>query len=252
VFVTKGHTKLLLGVAAAMARVTDIEWARQCERVRRGAGLIGEVGAWRAYCEGEWTGNLPGNLRDITAPDTPNASVPSSSREGSGETNLVSGDGYARNRSPGGTSPQISPQQQKRRISPLPSPSSQQPPLSSGPPSTADLQEKSHSEFDPSTIGSLDGAGFNTLTASFPAPPTTLPTNPNISERGNKLRKSSLAAMNVTATNTTPTNKLAFNGDQETFTSLEKVETPNSGSAGKGSRVAAMRDMYDKGVRILR
>jgi hypothetical protein len=234
-----------------MARVTDFEWARQCERVRRSACLIGEVAQWRAYCEAEWTGGIPGNLKDIIGSDKSITTETSSSREESGETNLASGDGYARNRSPARSPIQTDPQeQQKRRISPLQSPSSQQPSLSSGPPSTTDLQEKPRSEFDPSTIGSFDSPGFNTLTASFPAPPSSLPSNSNTPERGSKLRKSSLVAMNITTANAAYVNSPISNNNQENFVSSEKTESPSNGSAGKGSRVAAMRDMYDKGVSI--
>ena len=233
---------MLLGVSATITRAADSEWSRQCERIRKCSSLIGKVNQWRAYCEGQWSEKPPGDLKDVTsvASDPFVAPTPSDSREGSGETGSTS---HSRPRTPGQSTTPGSPQmgQHRRRISPLPSPG-EVPPLNSGPPSTTDLQEKQPNEFDPSTIGSFGGPGFGTLTASFPAPPTTLPTSPISPERGSKLRKSSLVAMNIT---TTPTKSSTTNGDPD---KAEKLESPNNGSAGKSSRVAAMRDKYDKRV----
>lgn len=39
-----------------------MEWVRSCEEVRRFAPTIGQLGEWRALCEGGWTGSIPHGL----------------------------------------------------------------------------------------------------------------------------------------------------------------------------------------------
>jgi hypothetical protein len=41
-----------------------MEWVRSCEEVRRFAPTIGQLGEWRALCEGGWTGSIPYGLPD--------------------------------------------------------------------------------------------------------------------------------------------------------------------------------------------
>jgi hypothetical protein len=51
-----------MNVAACLARLTDAEWLRSCENVRRFAPTIGQLGEWRVFCEGGWTGQRPPDL----------------------------------------------------------------------------------------------------------------------------------------------------------------------------------------------
>ncbi|KAG6842324.1 hypothetical protein C0991_010613 [Blastosporella zonata] len=46
------------------ARVADAEWLRTCEGVRRYSPTIGQLGEWRALCEGGWSGPIPPDLVD--------------------------------------------------------------------------------------------------------------------------------------------------------------------------------------------
>jgi len=263
--VTQRHTRLLLSVAASMGRLSESEWVRQCERVRRCASLVGEVSQWRAYCEGEWPGQAPPDLDDGSSPsaDPFLGSMSMSSREGSGETNLASGYGYAQSQASsgpdrGGMPGASTPQHRTRKVSPLPSPASQHPPLTTVSSSQSlqsqqsqsnVVEQKPISEFDPSTMKSLDGPGFNTLTASFPVPPSTLPGAPITPDRGSRIRKSSLVAMNISPSMIPSKQGVTPTEDQRRSVDSERVDSPTgaNGSAGKGSRVAAMRDKYDKG-----
>jgi hypothetical protein len=262
-FVTQRHTRLLLSVAASMGRLSESEWIRQCERVRRCASLIGEVGQWRAYCEGEWASRTPPDLDDGNPPPhgDPFLSLGSrNSREASGETNLASSDGYPQSQAsgPGRATTPATPQHRTRRVSPLPSPGASQPPSLTTVPSSQSISQassvedsKSLADFDPSTVKSFDGPGFNTLTSAFPIPPSTLPGAPTPPERGSRIRKSSLVAMNIPPSMIPPGNKaVSPTEEQERSASSERFDAPTggTGSAGKGSRVAAMRDKYDKGV----
>jgi hypothetical protein len=73
--VTERHTAITHSVAACLSRVADGEWLRTCEGVRRFSVTIGQLGEWRAFCEGGWTGPIPNDLPSIddqqpTAPNT--------------------------------------------------------------------------------------------------------------------------------------------------------------------------------------
>lgn len=59
------HTATTYSVAACVARVADAEWLRTCEGVRRYSPTIGQLGEWRALCEGGWTGPVPQDLPDV-------------------------------------------------------------------------------------------------------------------------------------------------------------------------------------------
>ena len=55
-----------------MSRVAEAEWLRTTEGLRRFSSLIGQLGEWKAYCEGGWTGPIPGELPDMDQkPDPP-------------------------------------------------------------------------------------------------------------------------------------------------------------------------------------
>lgn len=59
-------------VAATLSRVAEAEWLRTAEGLRRFSPLIGQLGEWKAFCEGGWTGPVPGDLRDVDQkPDPP-------------------------------------------------------------------------------------------------------------------------------------------------------------------------------------
>ncbi|KAH9031087.1 hypothetical protein EDB84DRAFT_1493549 [Lactarius hengduanensis] len=61
-------------VAATLSRVAEAEWLRSAERIRRFSPLIGQLGEWKALCEGGWTGPIPGDLPDVDqSPDAPRA-----------------------------------------------------------------------------------------------------------------------------------------------------------------------------------
>lgn len=52
-------------VAATLSRVAEAEWLRTAEGLRRFSPLIGQLGEWKALCEGGWTGPVPGDLPDV-------------------------------------------------------------------------------------------------------------------------------------------------------------------------------------------
>jgi len=52
-------------VAATLSRVAEAEWLRTAEGLRRFCPLIGQLGEWKAFCEGGWTGPVPGDLPDV-------------------------------------------------------------------------------------------------------------------------------------------------------------------------------------------
>lgn len=50
--------------------MADAEWMRACECVRRFSPVIGQIGEFRAFLEGGWTGTVPGDLPyTTTGPD---------------------------------------------------------------------------------------------------------------------------------------------------------------------------------------
>ncbi|KAI0077308.1 hypothetical protein K474DRAFT_1661940 [Panus rudis PR-1116 ss-1] len=57
--ISKRHTEALYTVASSLARVADGEWHRTCEGVKRFSPTIGQLGEWRALCEGGWMGGVP-------------------------------------------------------------------------------------------------------------------------------------------------------------------------------------------------
>ncbi|KAJ7593231.1 hypothetical protein C8J56DRAFT_1162124 [Mycena floridula] len=63
--VTQRHTAATYSVAACLSRIADAEWLRTCEGVRRFGPTIGQLGEWRALCEGGWTGPVPEDLPDV-------------------------------------------------------------------------------------------------------------------------------------------------------------------------------------------
>ncbi|KAI0951608.1 hypothetical protein AcW1_008612 [Taiwanofungus camphoratus] len=66
-FVTQRHSATIYSVAACLSRVADSEWLRSCEGVRRFSPTVGQLGEWRAFCEGAWSGAVPTDLADVDA-----------------------------------------------------------------------------------------------------------------------------------------------------------------------------------------
>ncbi|KAF8071920.1 hypothetical protein FPV67DRAFT_906263 [Lyophyllum atratum] len=74
--VTQRHSSTTYSAAACLSRVADAEWLKTCEGVRRFSPTIGQLGEWRALCEGGWTGPIPLDL-----PDPEESQHPQSDRE---------------------------------------------------------------------------------------------------------------------------------------------------------------------------
>ncbi|KAI9440081.1 hypothetical protein H4582DRAFT_1944924 [Lactarius indigo] len=72
--VSQKNAVVTFQVAATLSRVAEAEWLRSAERIRRFSPLIGQLGEWKALCEGGWTGPIPGDLPDVDqSPDAPRA-----------------------------------------------------------------------------------------------------------------------------------------------------------------------------------
>ncbi|KAI9510737.1 hypothetical protein F5148DRAFT_1281612 [Russula earlei] len=63
--VSQRNSAVTFQVAATLSRVAEAEWLRTTESIRRFSPLIGQLGEWKALCEGGWAGPLPGNLPDV-------------------------------------------------------------------------------------------------------------------------------------------------------------------------------------------
>ncbi|KAH9941344.1 hypothetical protein B0H21DRAFT_753240 [Amylocystis lapponica] len=63
--VTQRHSAIVYSLAACLSRVADSEWMRSCEGVRRFSPTVGQLGEWRALCEGGWSGRSPIDLPDL-------------------------------------------------------------------------------------------------------------------------------------------------------------------------------------------
>jgi hypothetical protein len=70
--ISQKNSAVTFQVAATLSRVAEAEWLRTTEGLRRFSPLIGKLGEWKAFCEGGWTGPVPGDLPDIDQkPDPP-------------------------------------------------------------------------------------------------------------------------------------------------------------------------------------
>ncbi|KAG6817667.1 hypothetical protein H0H87_005425 [Tephrocybe sp. NHM501043] len=80
---TEEHAPITLSTAAAcLSRVADAEWLKTCEGIRRYSPTIGQLGEWRALCEGGWYGPIPPDLVD------PNDQRPQPSQNNAAEKKL--------------------------------------------------------------------------------------------------------------------------------------------------------------------
>lgn len=71
----------MYNLAASLSRVADAEWMRGCETVRRFSPTVGQLGQWKALCEGGWGGAIPPDLPDGNVPDASESSNPTDSKE---------------------------------------------------------------------------------------------------------------------------------------------------------------------------
>lgn len=80
--VTQRQTSTNYSVAACVSRVADAQWLRTCEGVRRFSPVVGQLGEWRALCEGGWTGPIPKDLPNDSDQETrpPNQDDPNSTQ----------------------------------------------------------------------------------------------------------------------------------------------------------------------------
>ncbi|KAF5382074.1 hypothetical protein D9615_004375 [Tricholomella constricta] len=69
--VAQRHASTTYSAAACLSRVADAEWLRTCEGVRRFSPTIGQLGEWRALCEGGWSGSIPQDLPDLNESQQP-------------------------------------------------------------------------------------------------------------------------------------------------------------------------------------
>lgn len=63
--VSQKNAAVTFSVAATLSRVAEAEWLRTAEGIRRVSPLVGQLGEWKAFCEGGWTGPVPGDLPDM-------------------------------------------------------------------------------------------------------------------------------------------------------------------------------------------
>ncbi|KAF8501481.1 hypothetical protein F5888DRAFT_1672612 [Russula emetica] len=70
--ISQKNSAVTFQVAATLSRVAEAEWLRTTEGLRRFSPLIGQLGEWKAFCEGGWTGPVPGDFPSIDQkPDPP-------------------------------------------------------------------------------------------------------------------------------------------------------------------------------------
>ncbi|KAG6862570.1 hypothetical protein C0995_000118 [Termitomyces sp. Mi166 len=62
--VTQRHAATISSAAVCLSKIADAEWLKTCEGVRRHSSMIGQLGEWRAFCEGGWQGPVPPYLVD--------------------------------------------------------------------------------------------------------------------------------------------------------------------------------------------
>ena len=63
--ISQKNSAVTFQVAATLSRVAEAEWLRTAEGLRRFSPLIGKLGECKAFCEGGWTGPVPGDLPDL-------------------------------------------------------------------------------------------------------------------------------------------------------------------------------------------
>jgi hypothetical protein len=83
--ITQRHTLTTYNAAACLSRIADAEWLRVFEGVRRFSPTIGQLGEWRALCEGGWVGPVPLGLPDLGNTQQPHADPENERYPGDGE-----------------------------------------------------------------------------------------------------------------------------------------------------------------------
>ncbi|KAH9933642.1 uncharacterized protein BXZ73DRAFT_46315 [Epithele typhae] len=196
--VTQRHTATMYNLASSFSRVADSEWVRSCESVRRFSPTVGQLGQWRALCEGGWQGSMPPDLpggasvdqSDTTsqAPVGNEQDLPPSSDGIRQLANALSEKGVpdysSRNASeqeptsravtPSGQSPMPPPQYFPSPTDPAPLPRASAP----SPVSASQERESPREDSSKSAESAQTSARTTTLAnlAAFPAPPTHVPT----------------------------------------------------------------------------
>ncbi|OCH94874.1 hypothetical protein OBBRIDRAFT_788874 [Obba rivulosa] len=182
-FVTHRHSMTMYSLAACLSRVADAEWLRSCEGVRRFAPNVGQLGEWRALCEGGWSGPLPPNLADVESHEghtdtlrTPLSSDKDARAESDSGSRAVTPflekpapDYSSRNPSEQGhvSSRAATPSSQSPNPPPHYFSASHEQPADA--PTTTDTQSEPKERASKSSLASLD---------SFPSPPTHFPLPP--------------------------------------------------------------------------
>lgn len=182
----------MYSLAASFSRVADAEWMRGCESVRRFSPTIGQLGQWRAFCEGGWAGVAPSDLPDVNGGDKSDTS--SQAPAPNDQESTTASDGLRdlaaltpmEKPAPEYTSRNASEQESKSRAV-TPSGQSPVPPPQYFPPATpADrpvpaetprpLPEPTKSVEEPNLAPSRDERSATLASlAAFPAPPTHFP-----------------------------------------------------------------------------
>ncbi|EPQ54144.1 hypothetical protein GLOTRDRAFT_94501 [Gloeophyllum trabeum ATCC 11539] len=191
-FVTQRYTSTTYNVAAALSRIADAEWLRSCEGVRRFAPTVGQLGEWRALCEGGWVGEVPKGLSDPDAQQSLSISADYRDEEMSAKE-YEARMGGAR---PFGVDDGLRmPNGEQGREQGKRSPSGQYTPLEQPPPQynpPQGRQQPSHTSTDGSTSdhgrSQEDGQGRSSprlALESFPTPPKHFPLPPVAGSRSN-------------------------------------------------------------------
>ncbi|KAL0954444.1 hypothetical protein HGRIS_003421 [Hohenbuehelia grisea] len=172
--ITQRHVATTQNVAACLSRVADAEWLRSCESVRRFAPTVGQLGEWRALCEGGWTGPSPQDLPNVDDSENANAQ-PSQDRSPQGN-NM---DPREVRLEPPAPAPQVDESQTSPMPSPITSPRRLPQPraslASSSSPSIASQQKFPPSSFEPPRpLGDPNTGSVRSL-SEFPVPPTHFP-----------------------------------------------------------------------------
>ncbi|TFK47745.1 hypothetical protein OE88DRAFT_1665358 [Heliocybe sulcata] len=177
-FITQRYTFTTYSAAAYLSRIADGEWLRSCEGVRRFAPTIGQLGEWRALCEGGWTGDIP---KDLPDPD-----VGLSGKEYEAQRALATDDmiqGTVADQGPGIPSGQYNPlEQPPPQYNPPTTPTGRQQPSHSSTDGSASIAERQNKSLNANPDRERDdlqaqGRSSPTLEA-FPDPPKHFPLPP--------------------------------------------------------------------------
>ncbi|KAF9816639.1 hypothetical protein IEO21_03944 [Rhodonia placenta] len=159
--------------------VLNGEWVRSCDGVRQFAPTVGQLGQWRAFCEGSWAGPVPkgphnSDLQEVQIDSAQRAATPSMQDEPR-ELGLPTSYNTAREDAPSRASEQevgvssraITPSGEQATPQYFPDPREQS--LQGRPPEASPRELPDRKSHSTASLASL---------ASFPAPPTHFPLPP--------------------------------------------------------------------------